>query len=466
MNEGVGECRSGCREGSACVGQVLPAAEDCATTDDDENCDGHARCTGAHEWSVRLGGSDTQRGKSVSIDSEGNVLVAGWFFGDAGFARSEGGADGFVAKLSPDGTMRWYKTFGGSSADDARVVVRDAEDNVIVAGTFSMTVDFNGVMLTERGTGDVFVAKYSKTGDRLWVKQIGGPDVDGVNGLAVDSENNVLIAGLFFGQIEALGETMTSVGGADIFVAKIDADGGYVWSRRIGDEGHQLASDLAVTRDDDVVLVGQTAGTVDFGTGPLTALGNDGFVAKLDKTSSTLWAKVFGDDMDQELTEVDVGVDGNILVAGNALGGINFGGSTLESAGEKDVVVAAFDSGGEHIWSNRYGNVAAQNVGGVAVDQTSHVLLTGDFGGTVDFGRISLMARGSHDVFVVKLDPAGETVWAGGFGDAMAQSAEDVAVDALGTILLTGHFSGSIGFGGEVLTSADGDDAFVAKLRP
>ncbi|WP_437976034.1 SBBP repeat-containing protein [Sorangium sp. So ce295] len=471
---GVGECKDGCLRDDSCVDEVLPKAEACTTQANDENCDRVAECTGAHDWSAKLGGNGDQIGYDVAFDREGNLLIAGAFSTSLGSVGSQGAYDGFVVKLAPGGATEWSKVLGGNGSDSCNRVALDKNGGVIVAGTFENTVNFDGTSLTSQGSSDVFVAKLDAIGGLDWIKTITGPSVDRVYGLAVDSDDNIIVAGSFTDWADVLGgqrmggDHLTSKGGEDIFVAKMDILGNFAWSKNFGDTTAEVANDAAVTPDGGVVLVGRIAGKVYFGTTLLTAQGDDAFIAKLDGGGTPLWAKMFGDTMSQEFTAVAVDAEGDIVVAGSTGGTINFDGAPRRYAGGNDAVVAAFNADGKHLWNRLYGDDEDQGALGVAVDQAGNVIVVGEFESAIDFGAPSprLQSLGGNDAFFAKLAPNGDTAWAKSFGDAAEQRARAVAVDALGAIALTGSFSGRIDLGGDPMMSSGGPDAFVAKLQP
>ncbi|WP_438007291.1 hypothetical protein WME89_00305 [Sorangium sp. So ce321] len=472
----VGACKSGCLQGGVCDDDVLPRAERCATADD-ENCDEEPSCTGEHEWSIRIGENGEngdKEGLGVAFDGEGNILVAGSFTGTLGSTPSLGSNDGFITKLKPSGDTyaNWPRTFGGPGTDHCSVVARDADNNVIMAGTFDGDANIGGTSFHSQGSTDVFVAKLDPQGNVLWVASINGGNPELVYGLAVDSENNIVVAGEIGTTatlVDSMARTrrMNGLGGGDIFVVKLDGAGGLLWDSHFGNSSHQAALDVAITPDNEVVVVGRSSGNLDFGRFVLSATDQDAFVAKLDATTGEpSWAKIFGGSMDQEFAGVAADREGNIVVAGSTRGVINFDGLFSAYAGGLDAVVAAFGPDGRHLWNHSYGDGEDQKVLGVAADQAGNFLLVGEFEGSLNVLAPPLASRGSHDAFLVKLDPAGETVWAKPFGRDMDQRATAVAVDALGTIVFTGRFSGSIDLGGDVMTSQVGHDAFVARLQP
>jgi hypothetical protein len=162
-----------------------------------------------------------------------------------------------------------------------------------------------------------------------------------------------------------------------------------------------------------------------------------------------------------------VGVDaqGAVFVAGALSGTIDFGGGPLTSAGEDDVFIVKLDAAGQHVWSKRFGGPGYQVPAALAVDAEGAVIVVGTLDQTIDFGGGALTSAGLIDVFVVKLDASGNHVWSKRFGDAAEQEASAVAIaPGSGRVLVAGSFEGTLDFGGGGLTSAGDDDVYLAAL--
>ena len=98
----------------------------------------------------------------------------------------------------------------------------------------------------------------------------------------MDSTGNVLVTGSFHGTVDFGGGLLPSGGGADVFIAKLDAGGGHLWSRRAGNAQDQNGTSIAADPSGNAFVAGDVFGTVDFGGGPLTSAGGaDVFLAKL-----------------------------------------------------------------------------------------------------------------------------------------------------------------------------------------
>ena len=129
----------------------------------------------------------------------------------------------FVAKYSGvNGGLVWAKTLGGSGSERGNGVVVDVNNDVIVTGNFTNTVDFGNGGLTSAGSYDIFVAKYSgRNGAAVWSKRFGGATSDSGMAIAIDSASDLMVTGIFSGLVGFGYGPLTSAGADDIFLLKI-----------------------------------------------------------------------------------------------------------------------------------------------------------------------------------------------------------------------------------------------------
>jgi hypothetical protein len=471
----VGVCKAGtqkCSDAGAwgkCTGQVLPSPENCIAPTD-EDCDGKApACTGGDLWHKRFGDAGAQAGGGVAA-SNGGAVVCGTFAGTVDFGGgnvvSGGGNDAFVASYDAAGAHQWSKGFGDAAAQSAIAVAVDPLGNVFVVGDYAGKIDPGGGALTSSGLTDVFLAKYDPAGTFLWAKSFGDAKAQNSFGVAAGADGRVAITGMFAGNMTIGGNQLVSAGATDAFVAVLDKDGGFLWAKSFGDTVAQAGKAVAFGPMGEVVIAGDFAGTLNFGAGKITSAGaTDVFLASFDKNGTLLWGKGFGDVAAQVANALAIDSVGNVVLAASFAGKIDFGSGLLTSAGGNDAAVARFSTGGMSLWARRYGGAMADNARGVAVDPFGAIFLAGDFTGSVDFGGGALASAGVTDVFAVKLDPLGNHLWSHKAGDAAAQVASGAAADPTG-LFVTGTFAGSVDFGGGALTSAGGNDVFLVKLSP
>lgn len=301
-----------------------------------------------------------------------------------------------------------------------------------------------------------------------WAKNFGDAQGQFVQSVAVDGAGNIFLTGSFTGAVDFGGGALTSAGMNDVFIVKLDASGGHVWSKRYGTAKDQAGRSIAVDGAGNAYVTGYYLGTIDFGTGAMTSQGGlfeDIFVAKLDPMGNTVWAKGFGDPGAQTSRSIAVDAAGNSVVVGDFQEFIDFGGGPLQSTGnsEIDAFAVKFDPAGGHMWSKRYGDAVRQSAEEVALDGAGNVVITGYANGSIDFGKGALTAPGDKGAaFVAKLGPSGDAMWASIFGDEARGLGIDV--DAGGDIAVTGAFKGTIDFGGGKLAAQSANDSVFVAL--
>lgn len=426
-----------------------------------------------HGWSRRAGDALDDYGRAVAVDGLGRVVVAGTFQGMINCGGddlwSEGKGDIFVATYDTEGAHAWSRRFGGAHADVGHAVAVDAAGNVVVAGSFTGTVDFGGgALVSDDGSADIFVAKFSASGTHTWSRRFGDGGTDLCRFVAVDASGNVFAIGEFEGAVDFGGGARASAGGSDAFVAMFDADGTHRWSRRLGDADDDYGVSVAVDGRDRVIATGEFVGTADFGGGDLTGAGNDDiFLACYDVNGAHLWSRAFGNTGYDGGHVVATDAAGNVYLTGEMEMAVNFGGNDLTSAGAQDIFLAAFDAGGQHLWSRCFGDAGNDRPHALAVDAGGNVILGGFFAGTVDFGGGSLSSEsGSEDIFLAGFSADGAHQWSVRFGGAQPDAMYSAALDRWGNVLTTGTFGGAVNFGGGDLASLGEGDVFIAAFGP
>lgn len=385
-----------------------------------------------------------------------------------GMLEAVGATDTYVALLDTDGGYVRAAQFGEGNGQGGTTIGFDASEQLVTGGVFSGTLALGGPLLACAGESDLYLGAFDAAGNHRWSRAFGDAAPQDRLAAAVDPSGSVLITGAFFGAVDLGGGLLASAGGKDGFVAKLSGSGQHEWSKRFGDSKYQEPLGVATDPDGNVIVTGVFSGDVDFGLGPLESAGdNDIFLAKLSPEGGALWAKRFGDEQTQQNAVVAVDAAGNILLAGSFSGTVNLGGQDLESDGSYDVFLAKLDPSGGHLWSRRFGNVEEQLGLAVTFDPSGNVLLAGYLDGAADFGGGPLASAGGDDVFLAKLDPGGNHLWSKRFGDADHQRVTAIATDAAGAVFITGNFAGSIDFGaGSLVAKSKMSDVFVAKLSP
>jgi hypothetical protein len=484
--EGKGICKMGMHSCNAqgtgyeaCVGQVLPMGENC-NTPIDEDCDGLTpACPGSSVWAKVLGDTVDDEANAVTVDSSGNVIVGAYatLNPDLGCGPIPIGANytGVLAKYTNDGTCLWTKAFVSQGVDhksEVKTVATDAAGNIFISGIVFGGIDLGGGVLTSAtpGESDIFLAKFGPNGNHIWSKKFGTAASQVPRRIRVDSQGNVLLAGMFANQVNfgpMAATNLTSAGNLDAFVAKFDTNGTHLWSKRFGDFSAQAAYGMAVDGGDNVILVGPVYSSINFGGQNLVSAGlGDVFVAKLSSAGAHVWSKRFGDAADQTTLAVATDAADNIALVGTFIGTLNFGGGvSLTTANPSDSFVVKLDSSGTPLWAKSGGGPDNQEFDSVAIDPQGNIVASGFLAGSGDWGTGSLVSAGVQDMLVVKYTPVGVPVWARSFGGPGTELGRGVAVDAMGAAFATG-VCGPTNFGFGVQSGLGGEEYCLVKLSP
>ncbi len=469
--EGVGECKAGTEtcagDGQSwgeCQGEVTPTPETCTFTTD-EDCNVH-ECA---RWSLISSGPSLALTLGMKADSQGNVVLYGVFTGVVGFGgidvdATSGGV--FLAKLDADGSVAWVKNFGpppeGNNLPQVAAfdcLAIDQNDDILIAGNFEGALNLGGGALTADGK-DFFVAKFTKNGAHAWSKKFGGAMAQEVWEIVADAQG-ALVTGVY-GNGFLIGGS--SVPGAGVFVSRLDISNGSasVVQHFDPNTGSNAEPHLTLLSDGGWAVAGNC---------------NDGgTIAGASLVSCTSFAAKFGpDDALQWAVDVPVNIQklaaapsGAVLLAGHFQGTIDMGMGPLNSQGASDVLLTKLDAlEGSTAWARAFGGPADNEYSWLTSDATGRIYLGLATDDSIDFGGGALDGAGLSDAFVVTLDGEGNHLWSRVFGDATDQTGIRLAVrePGLGLIVSALLFGGEIDFGAGTL-AADGLGIAVADLAP
>lgn len=270
--------------------------------------------SGNFVWAKAIGGLSEDVGIGISLYSSGNIYTTGWFQGTVDFDPGPGmleltsnnnSYDIYISKLDSNGNFGWARAIGGPSDDRGQAVTVDISGNVYTTGWFNGIVDFDpgpGVSNLDNPnpfSANVFISKLDSNGDFVWARGMGGTASDVGYGISIDVSGNVYTTGSFFGSAADFDPgggvfELTSAGGDDIFISKLNGDGNFVWAKSMGAGFNDYGYDISVDSSGNVYTTGSFRSTVDFDPGPgtfnLTSAGfEDIFISKLSGNASFPW---------------------------------------------------------------------------------------------------------------------------------------------------------------------------------
>ncbi len=361
--------------------------------------------SGSWQWVIGAGGSGPDVGNAISLHSASNqIYVTGAFRGVATFGTStlnSGGTniqDIFVAKLSSSGSWQWVESAGGSYSDEGRDIVVDSTGWAYVTGHFqspsTSSATFGTHSITSAGANDIFVAKISPTGSWGCAVRAGGSSWDAGRGIALGNSGNVYVTGGFEGTATFGSSTsLTSSGQSDIFIAKLSSSCTWQSAFKEGGSGGDGGNDITLDSSNKIYVTGYFGSTVNFGNSvSLTSSGvEDIFVWKLDQSNnppSTSWAVKAGSSSSDYGRSLAVDSSGHVYLVGHFQGTPTFGNlSTISSTGSYDIFFAQISNSG--IWTTRYywGSSGSDSGNGFALDSSgSNVYFAGKVSSGTAYG--------------------------------------------------------------------------------
>lgn len=216
----------------------------------------------------------------------------------------------------------------------------------------------------------------------------GGANQDMSNAITLDNNGNVYVSGSFRGTVDFGGGNRTAVGEEDIFIVKFDKDGNYMWDYTRGDlAGDDIAYHVATDSYGNVYACGSFTEAVDFGGGLRTSAGGlDIFVVKLDPDGNWVWDQTFGNRNNQTGVALTVDGDNNVIITGRFRNPLNFGGGVRSPVGRRDIFIVKLDTDGFYLWDRTFGSVGRDAGRRVAVDAGNNIYVVGNFERTINFG--------------------------------------------------------------------------------
>ena len=413
--------------------------------------------------STKLLGVDatsTVNGKVATVDSSGNVYVAGYTDTVIPTGNTQSGNnDLFVVKYDLNGTRQWVKHFGAGAGSDADVyaIKNDSAGNVYVAGKITSGT-FTGATRGSTGGGtDSYVLKIDPAGTLTWARQLGG----GTNttlavSMTLDSSGNVYITGDSNATLDAIAPTGTR----DLFVAKYDSSGTKQGNiTRLGVAGATtLGTGIAVDSSSNLYVTGYTAGNLDGVTKTGT---NDIFLVKYNSSlakqgTATLLGTAA---VDARAYGITIDSSANVYIVGETSG--TFDG--VAKTGSKDSFLVKYNSSlAKQGTATLLGVAGVDTIGrAITIDSSSNIFIAGDTAGNLD-GKTK---TGTKDTFVTRYNTSlvkQGTLLLGGAGATVLPYS--IAMTNFGKTCVAGNTTAAIA--SQTYSGGNADLFFSTSLNP
>lgn len=232
-------------------------------------------------------------------------------------------------------------------------------------------------------------------------------------GVGTETANDVEIVSS--GGYITVGHTTTyGAGDADVYIVKTDINGNDLWTKTVGGIGVDYGYSIQETSGGNYIIVGSTTS---YGAGM-----EDVYLLNIDANSNVLWEKTIGGTGSDIGREVLQTTDGGYIVVGytNSPGAQYF-----------DIYLIKTDASGNTLWTKTYGDIGFEN--GRSIKQTSD-------GGYIMVGQTSSFGAGGTDIYLIKTDMNGNTIWTKTYGDAGSDEGKYVQLTSDGGYILLGDY--------------------------
>ena len=372
---------------------------------------------GEVEWTQALGGDGVISIHSVVECEDGGYIVGGTFSGK-NLELGNGNklvnsysttCDGMVIKYNESGKLKWAKGIGGTDSDYINSVVGCSDGGYIVGGNFcSSSIDLgNGISLTNKGSGDGMIIKYSSSGEAEWGKGIGGTGNDYINSIAATSDEGYIVGGYFTSSSIDLenGISLTNKGYDDGMIIKYKESGDIEWAQRIGGTNRDQITSVAECRDGGFIVVADLcAGNIELENGEsfIEDLYSGSTLIKFNENCKIEWTKKIHTD----ITSIVETSDRGYIAAGQVYNDIDFGnGLILPAKGKNDGILIKYSSDGEMEWAGRIGGTGDDYITSVFESSNGIYVIGGWFdSNSIDLGNDkSITNKGNFDGMILKV---------------------------------------------------------------
>lgn len=333
--------------------------------------------TGNLVWNTYVGGTVYDSGNGIAVDASGNVFVSGssvdsWGSNIKKPFAGEYVPNVFVVKLNSDGVYQWNSFIAGESYQVAGGLCVDNSGNAYVTGSTQSNWTGTAVRAYTAGS-DAFVAKFANTGDLSWFTFLGGAGSDYGNVIAIDSSDSLVVAGTSNGEW-AEDPKNDWINKNDGFVAKIANNGTFGWYTFVGGAEDDAINGLTLDANKNIYIAGSSYATWGAPVNPYTStitesLTNDGFVAKLSAGGSLAWNTFVGCAANDVLYCVSLDNNNNVFTAGYSQGTwgspVKAYTPTATSSVTSDAAIVKLTNAGSLVWNTFEGSVKNERAYGV-----------------------------------------------------------------------------------------------------
>ncbi len=366
-------------------------------------------------------------------------------------------------------------TTGSDGMETVVSTVMDANDNIYILGTFeSSALQLGSFVLSNNGPDDAFIIKLDPSGVVLWANSIKG-NLNPENICCSSTGDLYISGSFYNTFIQFGNDTLFnhSSANSDAFLLKMNPSGNFIWGKCEGDYGNEVASSVATDRAGNVYIAGEyNSATMTFGTSAITSQGDyDLFVAKYDSSGNFLWVKTSGGIWLDAALALATDTFCNVFLGGwFGSDSIPFGQIMLMNSNGStyDYFLVKLDSSGQSVWAKNGYSPGRKDIRQIRTDEEGNVYFTGIHQcNPLVFGNDTLQNADStlqtNDIFLAKCNSSGSELWAKNIGGSDNDYCLGLSVNTTGDAFLSGYSrSRALDFGSVLMVNADTSAATYA----
>ena len=348
---------------------------------------------GNTQWSKTYGGTYFDEPQSIEQTPDHGFIIGGFSYSfDGDVVNNHGACDWWILKVDSIGSIQWQQTYGGVLRDLGGHIQPTDDGGYIVYGETGFHQDSTNEMLNDQ---DIQVIKLNRTGVIQWQKIFGGSRVEGVNSILQTPDGGFILA---IGTRSSDGDfNKNHSDNSDIWLMKLDRNGGLQWKKNLGGSGSDIPSSLYPTLDGGYVMAG-TSSSKDGDINKNYGL-DDFLIIKLDSIGNLQWKKSYGGILDDVASSIQQTPDGGYIVSGCTS---SIGNDVRENNGLYDIWIIRLNDRGNLLWQ--------KSIGGSGNDFAQIIRQVSGGGyvvaGVSDSGDGDITGNhGNTDFWIVKLKP-------------------------------------------------------------
>lgn len=330
------------------------------------------------------------------------------------------------AQLAPE--IDWQKCIGSVNNDYAKNIIQTAGGNFVIVG---VTSDGGDIDCSGSYEG-YWLSETDSLGNIMWQHCYGGSNTDYLNSFIPTSDGGFLLTGSSQSSDGDVGEHYGVSTLDDWWIVKTDSIGEIEWTRVLGGTAIDIAYAACETASGEFIITGKTLSNNNDVSGNHNPLSDDTWVVKLDVAGNLIWQKCLGGNLQEYGNCIISTADGGCIITSQAW---SSDGDVSLNHGSSDFWIVRLDSTANIVWEKSFGG--GSNEAPISIIQTSdnNYLIAG-YTQSYD-GDISLLHGILFDVWVIKIDPAGNLIWEKTYGGTSYDFGYSIAKSPDGKYFIT-----------------------------